>query len=162
MGFFYPNRSIKSESRCKVHFQLQISILKKFLNHAKNVNCLGYINNSRIPTRFNWKRKLEVGKFNFGVGVAEQALSLIGSLGYKEINTYGFDGNNVLLALTGKDTHFYGSDSTKLGEPDLFHENKVLSYFVDRNYWLSKYLEYNNIKVKNYTSSKMTAMYNEK
>ena len=68
------------------------------------------------------------------------------------------------MALTGKDTHFYGSDSTKDWSDPRFisRELRFLSYFVDRNYWLSKCLKYNNIKVKNYTSSKMTAMYNER
>lgn len=156
--------ALKVNQNVKFIFNYKYLTSKKFLSYVKKVNCLGYINNSRIPTRFNWKRKLEVGKFNFGVGVAEQALSLMGSLGYKKINTYGFDGNNVLLALTGKDTHFYGSDSTKDWSDPRFisRELRFLSYFVDRNYWLSKCLEYNNIKVKNYTSSKMTAMYNER
>jgi len=148
-----------------VEFVFNYKYLKstKFRSLVKNVNCIGYINNSKIPTRFNWKKKLQIGGFNFGVGVAEQSLSLIATLKFKKINIYGFDGNNVILALMSKDTHFYGADDSKKWSDSRFtsRELRFLSYFIDRNFWLSKCLKHNNIKIINHTQSIVTSMYND-
>ena len=135
----------------------------QFKELVKKVNCIGYINNSKIPTRFNWKKKLKIGGFNFGVGVAEQSLSLLTTLKFKKINIYGFDGNNVILALMNKDTHFYGTDDSKKWNDSRFisRELRFLSYFIDRNFWLSKCLKYNNIQIINHTKSIITSMYND-
>ncbi len=137
---------------------------KKFRAYVKHIHCIGYINNSKIPTRFNWKKKLSISSFNFGVGVAEQSLSLLASLNYKKINVYGFDGNNVLLGLMNKETHFYGVDESKKWSDAKFtaRELRFLSYFVDRNYWLSKCMEHNNVRIINHSDSLVTSMYNKK
>lgn len=154
------------EANPSVRFIFNYKYIKSddFKNISNKINCVGYINNSKIPTRFNWKKILKVGGFNFGIGVAEQSLSLLASLSFKKINIYGFDGNNVILALMSQNTHFYGQDESKTWNDPQFisRELRFLSYFVDRNYWLSKCLRYNKIQIINYSSSMLTSMYSER
>ena len=157
------DEAIKINPSVRFIFNYKYLSSKKFKASVKDINCIGYINNSRIPTRFNWQKKLVMGSFNFGVGVAEQSLSLLASLNYKKIKVYGFDGNNVLLGLMNKDTHFYGVDESKKWYDSQFtaRELRFLSYFIDRNYWLSKCMDYNNVKVINHSDSLITSMYDK-
>lgn len=106
-------------------------------------------------TRFSKTTKYRLGDIAVGGGATESAIMLAVSLGAKKLNVFGFDGNNVVLGLAGLDTHFYGSDPMKDWRNPKFvaRELRFLSYFIDKNRYLSDYLAALEIELINNTDT---------
>ncbi|MDC0639737.1 hypothetical protein OAP36_02080 [Planktomarina temperata] len=114
-----------------------------------------YIANARIPTSTNIKTSNVNSKFGFGVGAAEQAISVCAQLGARKIDVYGLDCDNVSLALSGKHTHVYGVDENKSWTDPLkiARELRFQSYMIERLYHLKKFLESNEIELVGHSDS---------
>lgn len=112
-------------------------------------------------TRFTSFQKFSIGDIAFGGGATESSIMLAVSLGAKHLNIYGYDGNNVVLGLAGLDTHFYGNDPLKNWNRPAFvaRELRFLSYFIDKNVYLSQYLRALSVSTINHTQTKYMRMY---
>lgn len=123
-----------------------------------------YLANSKIPTSYNIAKHNKTASFGFGVGVAEQSISLCIQNGAKNIHIYGLDCNNVVLALSNKNTHVYGSDEAKRwgNAKHNARELRFQSYMLDRLRLLKIYCDCNGICLYNYSDSLMTSFMDKK
>lgn len=120
---------------------------------AESERCM-IVGNYLTATRYaRPSRPFTAGGINYGGAVTEQGMALALALGAKEIDVYGFDGNNVVLGLAGQDTHFYGNDPEKdWTKPDFVaRELRFLSFFIDRNRHLARLIEAQGVRVTNHS-----------
>lgn len=113
-------------------------------------------------TRFSKaKKRCGLGDIALGGGATESAIMLAASLEAKKIDVFGFDGNNVVLGLAGLDTHFYGVDPLKDWRDPRFvaRELRFLSYFIDKNWYLSRYLISIGVELRNNTKTEYMRMF---
>ena len=122
-----------------------------------------FIFNDLNFTRFSKAKKYRVGDIAVGGGATESAIMLAASLGAQKIDVFGFDGNNVVLGLAGLDTHFYGSDPMKdWSEPKFVaRELRFLSYFIDKNRYLSYYLASIGVELINHTETEYMKIFEQ-
>lgn len=122
---------------------------------------IAFINHNRMPTRFTRNISGGSDSFNIGGGAGEQAMTLAAALGAKSIDIFGLDGNNVILGLLDRNTHFYGVDDAKDWTNPAFsaRELRFLSYFIDRHRYLSKLMAKNGISIRNHSDSFTMSMY---
>jgi len=109
-----------------------------------------FLYNFLSPTRWARKPKFLIGKPSYGGGATESSIALAVSLSYKMVNVSGFDGNNVILGLSSKQTHFYGQDPSKdWSDPNFSaRELRFLSYFIDKNVHLARLLKMAGVEVR--------------
>ena len=112
-----------------------------------------FIFNSKIPTQLNIKYSKPTSKFGFGVGAAEQAISFCMQLGGKVIDIYGLDCNNVLLALSEKNTHIYGIDPHKKWDDpsNNARELRFQSYMLNRLILIKIFANKNKIDLNGFS-----------
>lgn len=122
---------------------------------------IAFINHNRMPTRFTRNISGGSGTFNIGGGAGEQAMTLAAAVGAKSIDIFGLDGNNVILGLLKKHTHFYGIDDAKDWTNPAFsaRELRFLSYFIDRHRYISRLMVKNGISIRNHSDSLTMSMY---
>lgn len=129
---------------------LKSAEVRAFVERERCMVLCNYLSATRYarPTR-----RFTAGGINYGGGATEQGIALALSLGARDIDIYGFDGNNVVLGLAGQDTHFYGNDPLKdWTQPDFVaRELRFLSYFIDRNRYLARLIEAQGVRVTNHT-----------
>ena len=100
--------------------------------------------------RWAKKPKFLIGEPSYGGGATESSIALAASLSYKVLTVSGFDGNNVILGLSSKQTHFYGQDPSKNWSDPNFsaRELRFLSYFIDKNVHLARLLKVAGVEVR--------------
>ena len=124
-----------------------------------NENIFFFFND--LSTFTSKKRIKSVGSITIGGGATEASIVLATQLGGKVLRIFGFDGNNVLLGILGRDTHFYGHDSLKNWHSAEFcaRELRFLSYFLNKNIYLADILNRAGIRAINYSPTSIMTMY---
>ena len=155
-------KAIKSNPSCKLvlSYKFYNFISVKF---PELIEKTIFIANSKIPTRFNIRHQKPNSYFGFGVGVAEQSISFAIRQGGIKIHIYGLDCNNVILSLSEKKSHIYGSDKAKKWDNPYINarELRFQSYMLDRLRYLSLFCELKKIKLINYSDSLLTRFINK-
>ena len=114
-----------------------------------------------FATSFRGRLRLDGNSFTPGGGATETALIFAACCGCKDIDLYGFDGNNVILGLSGQSSHFYGIDPLKNWEDLKFvsSELRFLSVFILANVHLARLLKSSGINIRNLSQTSLMRMY---